>query len=185
MNSGELAPVLTGPAGTPYLTADSGKPGVLRLFCFHHAGGAASVFSSWRRHLAPEVTVLPVQLPGRERRIRKPRFIAMAELTQDLARQLDPYLNGPYAFYGHSMGGLVTWNLARQRAGAGRRLPVAFLVPLHAFAGTADTVIDADDMAGWCRYGSPGQVHTVPGGHLFFRGSPDPFLEQLRSVLTR
>ena len=40
-------------------------------------------------------------------------------------------------------------------------------------------------MAGWCRYGNSGEVHTVPGRHLFFRDSPDVFLKLLGSVLAR
>jgi surfactin synthase thioesterase subunit len=115
-------------AGTPYLTARPGRGTSLRLFCFHHAGGGASVFGDWQRVLGPSVTVLPVQLPGRERRIREPRFTDLVALTPELAGHLDPYLGEPYVFYGHSMGALVAWDLIAFRAAAGRRLPEALLV---------------------------------------------------------
>ena len=45
-----------------------------RLFCFHHAGGGSSLYQHWHRALSPHASVWPVLLPGRERRMREPRF---------------------------------------------------------------------------------------------------------------
>src|SRR5262249_9592351 len=115
-------------AGTPYLTARPGPGTSLRLFCFHHAGGGASGFGDWQQAPGPAVAGPPVQLPGRERRIREPRCTELAALTPELADHLDPYLHQPHAFYGHSMGALVAWDLVTFRAAAGRRLPEALLV---------------------------------------------------------
>lgn len=100
----------------------------LRLFCFHHAGGAASAYAGWPQALGPDVDVLPVQLPGRENRIREPRPIGLSAIVRALGDDLDPLLEGPYAFYGHSMGALVGYELARVRAQAGRSTPSALLV---------------------------------------------------------
>ncbi|MER5746606.1 thioesterase II family protein [Streptomyces sp. NPDC002225] len=111
-----------------YLAAPPPDDGRLRLFCFHHAGGGATAYSSWQQELGPDVVVLPVQLPGRETRAREPRITDMAELTGVLDRVLGPALRAPFAFYGHSMGGAVAYNLtlARQRRGAS--LPERLLV---------------------------------------------------------
>jgi surfactin synthase thioesterase subunit len=99
----------------------------LRLFCFHHAGGAASVYSGWPAAAPPGVDVLPVQLPGRESRRREavpPDLTTLvAELDAELAGQLRP----PYALYGHSMGGAVAYRLARRCAARGAG-PVALLI---------------------------------------------------------
>jgi surfactin synthase thioesterase subunit len=103
-------------------------PGRLRLFCFHHAGGTTAAFSSWRETLGKDITVLPVRLPGRESRVREPRITDLAALTRDIDRELDPLLDEPFAFYGHSMGALIAYNLTRLRAARGSTLPVRLMV---------------------------------------------------------
>lgn len=101
----------------------------LRLFCFHHAGGAASTFAGWQRALGPSVSVLPVQLPGREGRAREPRARDLTELVAALDADLGPRLDRrPYAFYGHSMGALVAHALTRSRFERGRDLPERLVV---------------------------------------------------------
>ncbi|MEU9478113.1 thioesterase domain-containing protein [Streptomyces sp. NPDC048191] len=113
---------------TPYLTIrpapSDGRP---RLFCFHHAGGSASAFTVLRNTVAAHVEVLPVQLPGRENRLRDTRPGSMAELVADLDEHLDPHLTGPYAFYGHSMGALVAHDLIARRQARGALPPVRFI----------------------------------------------------------
>ncbi|MBQ0891361.1 thioesterase [Streptomyces sp. RM72] len=119
---------------SPWLTVRPGAEVGLRLFCLHHAGGAASWFRDWQARLGPEVQVLPVQLPGRERRVQEPRVRDMDVLVRELDRELDPYLSQPevpYALYGHSMGALVAYRLARHRAAEGRSMPVVLLAGAH------------------------------------------------------
>jgi pimeloyl-ACP methyl ester carboxylesterase len=99
---------------TPYLISQPSEEPRLRLFCFHHAGGGASIFSGWPSVLGRLADVLPVQLPGRERRIREPRITDRAILVDELEHHLGPYLRRPYVFYGHSMGGLIAYDLAQQ-----------------------------------------------------------------------
>ncbi|WP_406294444.1 alpha/beta fold hydrolase [Embleya sp. NBC_00888] len=101
----------------------------LRLFCFHHAGGAASSFGDWRRALGPGVDVLPIQLPGREGRAREARAGELTELVAELDADLDPWLSDrPYVFYGHSMGALVAHALTRRRFEHDRTLPERLVV---------------------------------------------------------
>ncbi|MBC2903717.1 thioesterase II family protein [Streptomyces cupreus] len=105
----------------------------LRLFCFHHAGGGASFFSSWAARVPSGVDVLPVQLPGREARYREPRFQDAGELVEALARDLAPCLDeGPWAAYGHSMGALVATALATARLREGGRGPEALFLGAYA-----------------------------------------------------
>ncbi|MEV6802723.1 alpha/beta fold hydrolase [Micromonospora rifamycinica] len=118
---------------TAYLTATPVDGRRLRLFCFHHAGAGASVFTRWRDALGPGVDTLPVQLPARERRIADPLPATLTDLIADLDDQLAPFLRAPYAFYGHSMGAIVAYHLTRHivaRSGpAPARLVVAACAP--------------------------------------------------------
>lgn len=86
----------------------------LRLFCFPYAGGGASIFRSWSDTLPEGIEVCGIQLPGREARLGEQAYTRMAPLVQALADALEPYLDGPFAFYGHSMGALVSFELARE-----------------------------------------------------------------------
>lgn len=87
--------------------------GRLRLFCFPYAGGGASLFQSWSGLLPPEIEVCPVQLPGREARLSEQAFSRVSELLEALVPILLPHLDEPYAFFGHSMGALICFELTR------------------------------------------------------------------------
>lgn len=85
----------------------------LRLFCFPYAGGGSWVFRNWADGL-PDVEVWAVQLPGRERRIREAPIGSIATLADRAVAGLLPLLTGPYAFFGHSMGAMVGFEVARR-----------------------------------------------------------------------
>ena len=86
----------------------------LRLFCFPYAGAGASIFRTWSDGLPADVEVCPVQIPGRGTRPMEASFTQLAPLVEALAQALAPLLNKPFAFFGHSMGALVAFELARQ-----------------------------------------------------------------------
>jgi medium-chain acyl-[acyl-carrier-protein] hydrolase len=88
-------------------------PGGLPLICLPNAGGSASQFFSWARLLPPDIDVWPVQLPGRENRLRETPLSQMDTLVEAIAEALAPNLSGPFAIFGHSLGGLVGFELAR------------------------------------------------------------------------
>jgi surfactin synthase thioesterase subunit len=113
---------------TPYLTAAPADDGRPVLFCLPHAGGAASVFRPLAELLAARVNVVAVQLPGRERRRGDALPASMATLVADIDEHLDPYLDKPYALYGHSMGGLIAYDLAERRRARGAWPPQRLLV---------------------------------------------------------
>lgn len=96
----------------------------LRLFCFPHAGGGSAVFWPWRAALAPAIQVRSVILPGRESRLREPPCTAMAQIIPPLFKALVPYLDRSFAFFGHSMGAVIAYEIARQCAAAGLPGPV-------------------------------------------------------------
>ncbi|MHB8689070.1 MAG: thioesterase II family protein [Candidatus Dormibacteraceae bacterium] len=88
------------------------RSAAIRLFAFPHAGAGASVFREWPRAAPPWIDVLAVQLPGRENRLSEEAHSRMSTLIEELARGIVDHLDLPYAFFGHSMGALVCFELA-------------------------------------------------------------------------
>lgn len=98
---------------TPWFSGRRPNPQArLRLFCFPYAGGSASLFRLWGQQLPPQIEVCPVQLPGRENRLREAPLTAVHDVVQALCDLLPPYLDKPFAFFGHSMGTLIAYELA-------------------------------------------------------------------------
>lgn len=105
---------------TPWIQYWQRKPQArIRLFCFPYAGGGASIFRNWSKNLPPQIEVCPVQLPGRENRLLEAPFSGMPSLIESLSQALLPYLDMPYALFGHSMGSLIGFELVRHLRRAG------------------------------------------------------------------
>ena len=85
-----------------------------RLFCFPYAGGASAIFRPWSRQIHSHVEIVPALLPGRELRLREAACTRLEPLIESLAREIVPYLDRPFAFFGHSMGALISFELARR-----------------------------------------------------------------------
>jgi medium-chain acyl-[acyl-carrier-protein] hydrolase len=99
----------------PWLTIPKPNPNAeLRLFCFPYAGGGALTFRSWAfSEIIPKIEICPIELPGRGMRMKERPFTQMSSLVQAIAPSLLPYLDKPFALFGHSMGGLLSFELAR------------------------------------------------------------------------
>lgn len=95
----------------------------LRLFCFSYAGGGTTVFRGWSEQLPEQVEVCAIQLPGRESRATEPPYRRLVTLVADLHTAITPLLDRPFAFFGHSMGALIAFELARQLRRAGTPQP--------------------------------------------------------------
>jgi len=100
----------------------------LRLFCFPYAGGRASLFRTWSDQLPTTVQVCPIQLPGRGSHTRQPPFTQISPLVEALAEALLPHLDQPFALFGHSMGAIISFELARQLRRERRPEPVHLFV---------------------------------------------------------
>lgn len=85
----------------------------LRLFCFPYAGGGASLFRLWPDKFPIDIEVCPIYLPGRESRLKEPLFTRLSALVAALFDALEPLMDMPFAFFGHSMGALISFELAR------------------------------------------------------------------------
>lgn len=86
----------------------------VRLVCFPHAGGSASYFHPLSRSLAPAIDVLAVQYPGRQDRYREPCIDDIPRLADRIYQALLPFLDRPFAFFGHSMGAILAFEVARR-----------------------------------------------------------------------
>lgn len=100
----------------------------LRLFCFAYAGGSAQNFYSWPRELPATIELCAVQLPGRGGRMGEPPFTSMPTLVEAMLPALLPYFNKPFAFFGHSMGAMISFELARQLRRETGREPLKLFV---------------------------------------------------------
>jgi len=86
----------------------------MRLFCFPYAGGnALNIYRSWPDYLPRDFEVCAIQLPGRGNRIREPAHTRLDALVRDVEPNIKPYLDKPFAFFGHSMGAMISFELAR------------------------------------------------------------------------
>lgn len=85
-----------------------------RLFCFPYAGGSSAIYRSWSRLIHRDIEVVPVVLPGREFRLREPAFTQLEPMIEALTREIFSYLDRPFALFGHSMGALISFELARR-----------------------------------------------------------------------
>jgi medium-chain acyl-[acyl-carrier-protein] hydrolase len=84
-----------------------------RLFCFPYAGAAAYVFNNWPKFLPHDLEVCAIQLPGRGKRLREPVHTRMSTLCEAVYPAVRPLLDKPFTFFGHSMGAMIAFELAR------------------------------------------------------------------------
>lgn len=92
-----------------YHPTPEGRP---RLVCFPHAGGSASFFFAFAKALAPSVEVLAVQYPGRQDRRHEPCVDDLARLADEIAEIMPGWADRPPAFFGHSMGATLAFEVA-------------------------------------------------------------------------
>jgi medium-chain acyl-[acyl-carrier-protein] hydrolase len=103
----------------------------LRLFCFPYAGAGASIYRLWYRGLPEDVEVCPVELPGRETRFAEAPLEDVTAIVDGAMNALAPLLVEPHALFGHSLGALVVFELARALRTAGVPPPLHLVVSAH------------------------------------------------------
>src|SRR5437870_1453888 len=92
----------------------------VRLVCFPHAGGGASTFRRWTGLLSSDIELNAIQLPGRENRVAERACTSFEALVPILAGAVIRQCWPSFAFFGHSLGALVCYEVARymrQRCG--------------------------------------------------------------------
>lgn len=89
------------------------KDAPLRLFCFPYAGGGVTAFRTWPDYLPHNVEVQTLEMPGREAQLRLPGFVRIEPLVAAIGDAIKDYMDPPFVFFGHSMGALVSFEVAR------------------------------------------------------------------------
>jgi medium-chain acyl-[acyl-carrier-protein] hydrolase len=99
---------------TPFLRREPNASARLRLFCAAHAGGGTALYAPWRRSVPDWLDVCPLQLPAREGRFTEPARTDLVALSSEMAVELAPHLEFPFALLGYSLGGLLSFEFARR-----------------------------------------------------------------------
>lgn len=99
-----------------------------RLFCLPYAGGSASIFSSWIEDLPQLIEIIALELPGHGSRWNEEPYDDMESLVYNLIGKLSPLFDLPYSIYGHSLGGLIGYQIICNLTNHGLRLPEHFIV---------------------------------------------------------
>lgn len=101
-------------SGNPWVTLPQPRPHArVRLFCLPYAGGGSSIYRSWANLFPDSIELCLVQLPGRENRMYEAPYSDMRTLITHAMEGISPFLTKPFAFFGHSMGALVAFELAQ------------------------------------------------------------------------
>src|SRR5258708_4430425 len=106
---------------SPWLDFVTPRPWAkVRLFCFPFAGADASMFRKWPENLPSSIEVLPVQLPGRGKRFLERPVRRLTILKEQLYDGLASLFDRPIVLFGHSMGALIAFELARHIQALGK-----------------------------------------------------------------
>lgn len=155
------------PSNKRWLIGTSSEKAAIRLFAFPYAGGGASAFRQWNKILTPKIDSYAVQLPGRETRFVEPRLTQFPAAIQAIVDALLPSLDRPFAFFGHSLGGLLAFETVRHL----RRLNAP--VPLHLFVSGCSAPQFREPDKQYSQLSNVGFIQAVRQ----FGGIPDEILQ--------
>ncbi|WP_075883939.1 thioesterase II family protein [Candidatus Protochlamydia sp. W-9] len=85
-----------------------------QLFCFPYAGANSSIFQNWKHLFFPEVAVHPIEMPGKGRRFSESPYTSIEPLITDLENWFLKEVQTDYAIFGHSLGALISFELAKR-----------------------------------------------------------------------
>jgi surfactin synthase thioesterase subunit len=131
----------------------------INLICFPYAGASVYSYISLMKAFPAFINPIPIELPGRGKRIADCLITEMAPAIDECFKQIEVFMHKPYAFYGHSMGALFAFLLSR-RIFSNDKLPK----PLHLFLSGA---------------GSPGHRKKGVIRHLLPR---DQFIQEIKNM---
>ena len=116
----------------PWIVRPKPNPAAtLRMFCFPYAGLGTSVFRAWPTLFPPQVELILMQPPGRESRWGEQAFRRAADLADAAAQAIVPLLTTPFVFFGHSLGAMTSFEVARRLRRAGQPMPLRMFASAH------------------------------------------------------
>ncbi|MFJ4689441.1 thioesterase II family protein [Streptomyces sp. NPDC088789] len=107
-----------------WLLREPSPTAAARLFCLPYSGCGASMYRAWPDWIG-SIEVCPVQLPGRENRMREPSYTSYEALADGFLEALAPHLDRPIGLFGHCGSALSAFAVAVRMLEAG--LPAAHL----------------------------------------------------------
>jgi surfactin synthase thioesterase subunit len=136
----------------------AGAQGAVQLVCLPHAGGSASYFFPLSQLLSPDIEVLAVQYPGRQDRRDEPFIDTIPDLADEVTEVLEGWIDRPFALFGHSMGAVLGYEVARRLDGRGGPDPLCLFAsgrraPSRYRSGTVHLSDDAGVVAELRRVG--------------------------------
>ncbi len=72
------------------------------------------MYRRWRGRLPEAIEICPIQLPGREGRVRERPIEDLDELVASIAGAISGVLDLPFVLFGHSMGAMLGFEVARR-----------------------------------------------------------------------
>ncbi|RWN58572.1 MAG: SDR family NAD(P)-dependent oxidoreductase [Mesorhizobium sp.] len=102
-----------------------------RIICFPHGGGSVQSFRTWSDYLPEDAELICLDLPGRGKRSAEAAIRSMDVLVPMVTEALRGYSDRPFVFFGHSVGALVAYEIARSLEKAGRPSPFHVVVSAH------------------------------------------------------
>jgi surfactin synthase thioesterase subunit len=120
------------------------------LLCLPPAGAGCGQFGSWQTALGDDISVVGVQLPGRESRWTDPPPASVGEAVSCVSAELAAFVppDRPIVVFGHSFGALLGFEIARSLQREHRRTPRAVVVaacrPPEHFVGAGRIPTDDD-----------------------------------------
>jgi surfactin synthase thioesterase subunit len=113
------------------LTPAPNPDATLRLFCFPYSGAAASIYYSWTKLLPPAVELISIQLPGRANRLSEPLLTSVQPAVDEIVEAISQLLEKPFALFGHSLGAIIAFEVARSLRRGGLSAPARLFVSSH------------------------------------------------------
>jgi len=85
----------------------------MRLFCFPYSGAAASIYYPWSSILPETIEICPIQYPGHGTRVGESLIDSLPDMIPLIAQAIQTFVDKPFSIFGHSMGALLGFELAR------------------------------------------------------------------------
>lgn len=102
------------------------------LFCIPYAGGSAAGYYKWKRYFEKDIELYAIELAGRGSRVKESKYIDFKSMIEDIYTHIcqvnseQPSI--PFIIFGHSMGGLLAYEVSQKLLECGNSVPVHIIL---------------------------------------------------------